>query len=339
VAQPFISESDGPDRVEDPAEDTAMTCTSTSERRDTAAAPFPGDPELSFDRTRYSTADAPRQKPCCKPSCKSEGSKQACGVRWVEICADDHMISRNIEYESGHDPQSQYERFIWPAWPTTSRDEVDAADLPLARMQEYCGGVGSRLRDSAKWMATVLGAALAAVVGTSPLAGMRDHRPQGIAIILGSIGLVFFGITMLLVIQVMRPKLVSFADVENPKRLEGALRKWQETVEGQADLYLPCAITSLAGLRESMTVEEYTLMALAHAKATAHNARTAQWLCEAQAARAARLRDLRAAASRIASIGEYYALHRRSSWATYCGIVCGLLATAAIVTAFVWPPS
>jgi hypothetical protein len=63
----------------------------------------------------------------------------------------------------------------------------------------------NRLGDSAKWMAAVLGAALATVVGTSPLALIRQHHPPGIALILALAGLVFLGITLFLVLQVMRP--------------------------------------------------------------------------------------------------------------------------------------
>jgi len=65
--------------------------------------------------------------------------------------------------------------------------------------------------------------------------------------------------------------------------------------------------------------------------------RVRQELSEAQAARAARLVDLRNAAARITTIGEYYALRARSTWATYGGILCGLIGTAAIIAAFAWP--
>ena len=43
--------------------------------------------------------------------------------------------------------------------------------------------------------------------------------------------------------------------------------------------------------------------------------------------------------ARIATVGEYYKLRHRSSWATYAGVLCGLLGTAAIVAAFAWPLS
>jgi hypothetical protein len=73
---------------------------------------------------------------------------------------------------------------IWPAWPTRSQDEAAASPSPLADVQKYWQTAGNRLRDSAKWTTAVLGAALATVIGTSPLAGMRAHRPPPIAILL-----------------------------------------------------------------------------------------------------------------------------------------------------------
>jgi hypothetical protein len=46
------------------------------------------------------------------------------------------------------------------------------------------------------------------------------------------------------------------------------------------------------------------------------------------------VKELRDAACQIAVIGEFYRLRFRSSWATYVGLVCGLLGTAGVVAAF-----
>jgi len=233
---------------------------------------------------------------------------------------------------------------IWPTWPARSQDEAVASPSPLADVQEYWSTVGNRLRDSAKWTAVVLGAALATVIGTSPLAGLREHRPQPVAIVLGAAGLVFLGVTMLLVLQVMRPQSVSFDHVQNAQKGKWwlplphtALGKWRTIVEKQQDLYLPCGVRCLTGLRQSMIVEELTLVALSRAARNARDQAAREKFRQAQAARAARLLELRAAAAMVASVGEYYTLRYRSSWATYGGILCGLLATAAIVLAFAWP--
>ncbi len=237
----------------------------------------------------------------------------------------------------------RHDEVIWPAWPATSQDEAAAAPSPLADVQQYWSTAGNRLRDSAKWTAAVLGAALATVIGASPLAGMREQTPQPVAIVLGAVGLVLLGITMFLVLQVMRPQSVSYDRVQNaqpPRRRwlpQTPLYKWRFAIESHQDLYLPYGVRDLVGLRQSMIIEEVTLKALACTLATAGDQASRDQLCEARQARAARLRDLRSTAAMIATVGEYYLLRCRSSWATYGGVLCGLLGTAAIVTAFAWP--
>ena len=191
-------------------------------------------------------------------------------------------------------------------------------------------------------MAAVLGVALATVVGTSPLASMRQHHPAGIAIILGLTGLVFLAVTLFLVMQVMRPQSVSYADIQYAPHRRGPLQpplsKWRDSVESHEDLYLPCGVKCLTSLRQSMIIEEATLMALARAQGGYEpDGQTGKRLREAQTARAVRLRELRTAAAQIVTIGEYYKLRARSTRATYGGIICALIGSAAIIAAFVWP--
>jgi hypothetical protein len=90
-------------------------------------------------------------------------------------------------------------------------------------------------------MAAVLGAALAALIGTSPLAGMRDRQTPGAAIILGIVGFALLAVTMFLIVQVLRPQSTSYDDVQRggSKRIRDPLQKWKEIVESQQDLYLP----------------------------------------------------------------------------------------------------
>jgi hypothetical protein len=273
----------------------------------------------------------------------ADGSKQ---INWrVRVQPDGHLITRHVwragEAWDGSGHRWVPERVIWPGWSARSREEIDALGSPLADMENYWSTVGNRLRDSAKWLATVLGAALATVIGTSPLAAMREHRMHGTAIMLTAIGLALLGATMFLVLLVMRPQSVSYGDVEcaGPRHWlpQSSLWKLRQMIDSHQDLYLPCGVRSVSGLRESMIIEEATVMALSDAVASAADEASAQALCDTRAARAARLIQLRIAAARIAAIGEYYKLRTRSSWATYCGLPMGLLATAAIVTAFVWP--
>lgn len=266
---------------------------------------------------------------------------QACWV--VVLSTDGRQIRRDIwvdhEAWSADRERWQPEGSIWPTWPARPADEVPSPESALGGVQEYWAEAGNRLRDSAKWMATVLGAALAALVGTSPLALVKGDHFGTVQFLLGAIGLLSLGITLFLIMQVMRPKAVSFTDIQSAKirPRPGALGKWHERVESHQDMYLPCGVRCLTSLRQSMIIEKMTLMALAIAHENPAGQRMRRELGEAQAARAVRLVELRRAAVHITTIGEYYALRSRSTWATYCGILCGLIGTAAIIATFAWP--
>jgi hypothetical protein len=278
----------------------------------------------------------------------STGKPEPAQCCWrVVLSTDGHQIRRDIWSGPGPgrpdavlkpwqalDEGWEPEGIIWPTWPT---GESTAADSPLAGMQQCWVKAGDRLRDSAKWMATVLGVALAAVVGTSPLTPLRQHHPAGIAIGLGLGGLALLGLTLFLVLQVMRPQEVSYTDIQTAHK--GALTRWRSTVEAHEDLYLPCGVNDLTSLRQSMIVEEVTLLALAQARGREHAKEISRRLCEAQAARSARLQELRVTAAQIETIGDYYQLRAKSTLATYGGVLCGLAGSAAIIAAFAWPLS
>jgi hypothetical protein len=271
--------------------------------------------------------------------------KEACWV--VVLSTDGDQIRRDIWIDhnawKADRARWQPEGMIWPTWPSRPADEVASSDAALSGVQEYWTQSGNRLRDSSKWMATVVGAALATLVGTSPLTLIKGHHFGTSAIILGAVGLLSLGITLFLILQVMRPEAVSFTDIQSAKvrrrPFHHALRRWQLTVESHQDLYLPCGVRCLTSLRQSMIIEKMTLIALAMAYEQAAGHKVRDDLHEAEAARALRLAELRSAAARITTIGEYYALKSRSTWATYGGSLCGLIGTASIIAAFAWPPA
>jgi hypothetical protein len=168
----------------------------------------------------------------------STGKGDGKQARWrVVVRADGHKIVRTVSSDpdqlAGDETGWEPEGVIWPTWPNTSEDEIALTASPLAEVQEYWSAIGNRLRDSAKWMAAVLGAALAALVGSSPLAGLNSRHLPGIAITFGLVGLAFLGVTMLLVLRVMRPQSVSFTQVQSAQEgnwpFSNSLRTWQKT--------------------------------------------------------------------------------------------------------------
>jgi len=222
-------------------------------------------------------------------------SPESASVCWtVVLSTDGDRIRRDIwSDDNAWDPAGEgweCEGIIWPTWPAGPADENASPGSPLAGVHKRWRRACNRLRDSAKWMAAVLGVALATVVGTSPLASMRQHHPAGIAIILGLTGLVFLAVTLFLVMQVMRPQSVSYADIQYAPHRRGPLQpplsKWRDSVESHEDLYLPCGVKCLTSLRQSMIIEEATLMALARAQGGYEpDGQTRKRLREAQTAR------------------------------------------------------
>ncbi len=218
-------------------------------------------------------------------------------------------------------------------------------------------GIASiRKYSSAKWMATVLGLALATIVGSSPLADLGSHHLQVTAYVILVLGLAFLSVTMILILRVLQPQAVSYTEIENPREHKGIaanksiarrwpvipflsspLFEWKENIVRHKDLYLPCNVTSLRGLRESMSLEQATLSKLAESGADPAIHLTTDRLRQVQAARLARLMELRAVAARITSIGACYELKARSIEAMYWGTTCAFIGTAAIVLAFAWP--
>ena len=95
----------------------------------------------------------------------------------VVVCLGKRLITREVTHAGKPWGQDEEPEVIWPTWPATPAEETAASASPLAELQQYWTTTGNRLRDSAKWMAAVLGAALATVVGTSPLC---PHEPSSL---------------------------------------------------------------------------------------------------------------------------------------------------------------
>ena len=175
---------------------------------------------------------------------------------------------------------------------------------------------------------------------------------------LGLAGLLSVSVTIILVLRVMRPRQVSYDSIREaapPTGLAGRLHglvcrhtpyhhalqsplyRWKEAVTRHPDLYLPCGVGTLDTLRQLLTIEEITLMALASARENAASDAVRSKLTDAQTARAARLHQLRSAAASIVAMGAFYRTRARSTQAMYGGVAFGLAGIIAIVAAAAWP--
>lgn len=294
------------------------------------------------------------------------------GAWRVVVCAREHMISRRVWYkecswrpdDESADPGGQRPandlnaaEVIWPTWPASLAEETAMSTSPLADLEQHWDATISRLRDSAKWMAAVVGAALASIVPTAPFTGLGQRHLTAASATLGLAGLIFVTITTLLILRVMRPQSVSYDDIREARSpaglmgrlhdlirytpfrqaLESPLYRWQTSIQEHSDLYLPCDVNSLTALRQLLIVEEITLKALACAREDARLGAVRKKLTDAVAARAARLYELRATAASIVAVGVYHTVRARSSVATYVGAASGLLGFVCLIAALTWP--
>jgi hypothetical protein len=88
-------------------------------------------------------------------------------------------------------------------------------------------------------MSSILGAALALTLGTAPLSQLLEHPVAGYRLILAVGGLILLAVTLLLLLLVLRPSAVSFADVQRsgPGRMSWfrSLHHWKDVVEAEPD--------------------------------------------------------------------------------------------------------
>ena len=216
-----------------------------------------------------------------------------------------------------------------------------ATGTALERVHAYWDRSADRIREAAKWMATVIGSraghpdrdlALRRPVGQAPgrlVLGDRARRPDlpGAHPPAAHRHVLLPSITSYDAIQMSDPGSRTSKRTTR-RRTTGhnnPLQTWKQQVESQQDLWLPSGVKCLVTLREAMIVDELTLTALsdAESKTTTIGPEDQRHLREAQQILVSRLRTWRAAASRIVLIGELYRVRNapngRSTWESRSG--------------------
>jgi len=147
-----------------------------------------------------------------RPSCTS-------GAWRVVVQVRGSVVTREVTYSdvrwspAGSPLEGEpWAEVIWPTWPATVADQLEASESPLQDLLQHWDVTIGRLRDSAKWLAAVIGAALASVIPTAQLGGLGHMHLSDSAKVLGTLGLVLVSMTLLLVLRVLRPTSVSYAD-------------------------------------------------------------------------------------------------------------------------------
>jgi hypothetical protein len=234
----------------------------------------------------------------------------------------------------------------------------DQARDAFAEFQKHWDGASSQAQTTAKWMATILGAALGVLIGTAPLSNLQDRVVPASALYTAGAALLSIGVTLFLVLRVLVPNVTSFGDVidTGSRRRRGwqrrAGRKFeylrQQACRG-GGVMLPIGISSLTELGWRSQVDNFTLNRIAQkideleqvvaAKTLDRVGRRAaieqiRGLKNAQEVRGRWADYLRNEITQWTSIATYTVVRRSAGWARMLGLFCGLLATALIAWAF-----
>lgn len=293
-------------------------------------------------------------------------SVKAEGVNWAGV---ESVLNPVIDYDPAK-PQAlrrtvllltkqkehlKFEEPVWPIWVPTPDSETTVADF-----EKQWADASAQARSTAKWLATVLGAALGALIGSAPLANLRDLYVPWLAYLYGGAGLVLLALTLFLVLRVLVPRVTGFNDLTSGGR---SFRKLKTRLEGHGGVLLPTGITSMDELACRAQLEARTLNQLAilltevkpdsaiskeggaassllH-RSTKPDANTDEQryatLMAAQAGRAQWLTYLTETITQWTAVASYQDVENRARLARVVGLISGTVGTALIVVSFLMP--
>lgn len=222
---------------------------------------------------------------------------------------------------------------VWPVWVPESNSGKIPADF-----EDTWAKASDQARATAKWIATILGVALAALIGSAPLSGIRGKHIPWPTYIIGAAGLACIALTLFLVVRVLVPQITGFEDLLPDK---GPFSDLKRRFENNAGILLPLRVCTFAELGGRVRLEALTLDRLENRinDCRGDKKRQAEFkaYCDAQAGRSKWLSYLMQTATQWTVIASYQDVKRRADLARNLGVVSGAVGTALIVVAFLMP--
>jgi len=290
-------------------------------------------------------------------------------VRCAQVCRDKMMNNAWRTYECECDgPENRpfkFKELIWPVYVPTpasesardqggnKKDDKASGDSPtVAAADEYWAEAARQARSTAKWVATSLGAALAAIIGTAPLTplGGKDVHWQswpGLAI---AGGLVLLGVTFFMVTSVLVPGMTFFTNLKGSKgtktqwlwdhmRVSRAQQALGRRAESEHGLLLPIGITSLDELVHRIRLDELTLDRVAEKLGKAPDGDEGKTECEfwgkVRADRGKIQQGYIDECKKWVILANYVAVKVRADLARSIGLALGLTGTALLVWGYI----
>lgn len=270
--------------------------------------------------------------------------------------AKPQALRRTVLLVTKQNERINFEEPLWPIWVPTPDSETTVADF-----EKQWADASAQARSTAKWLATVLGAALAALIGSAPLANLRGLYVPWLAYLYGGVGLVLVALTLFLVLRVLVPRVTGFDDLTSGGR---SFSKLKNRLEGHGGVLLPTGIRSMDELACRAQLEALTLNQLAilltevkqpdsviskeggaasslldrSEKPDANaNEQRHDTLMAAQAGRAQWLTYLTETITQWTAVASYQDVENRARLARVVGLISGTVGTALIVVSFLMP--
>jgi hypothetical protein len=278
----------------------------------------------------------------------------------VELVWEGSALGRKIDWTLDHDRsslQGTLNEPLTPIYVPTKNDDSNKSDKQsdnqegMAGFQKHWDDASAQARSTSKWIATVLGAALAALIGTAPLSGLQGKQIPPLAFGAAAAGLFLIAVTLFLVLRVLVPNVTGFGDIiaAEPKRFfrRRKFHSLQEQASRGGGVMLPIGIGSLPELGWRSRIESQTLDKLAQTiseksqqqgeENSDSSSPPLNVLKDAQKVRGRWLTLLTNEITQWTSIGAYVVVKRAAGAARFWGLIFGVLGTAAIVWAFLQP--
>jgi hypothetical protein len=228
----------------------------------------------------------------------------------------------------GGDDEHKIREQVWPIWVPQEDSDSSASDFEKSSEDS-----ASQARSTAKWVATILGAALAALIGSAPLSGIRDDYIPRAAYLCAGFGLAFLVFTIFLVIRVLIPQVTLFGDFFK----DDHFKDLEEIIERSSGIMLPIGISTLAELGGRVRLEAITLNELARDAAEQSSPIGADLADSARTGRGKWLEYLSRQVDQWTAIASYDEVRQRVGFVRIGGLITGGIGTALIVLAFLIP--
>jgi hypothetical protein len=291
------------------------------------------------------------------------------GIATVTVKCDGTNNAQRVYMCEG--PEAMKGPFTEPIWPvyvptpasesaggqggTQDDDQASGGSPAVADAQKYWADAATQARTTAKWIATSLGAALAAIIGTAPLTPLGGKDVDWLSgpgwAIVAAIALL--GVTFFMVTAVLVPGMTFFTDLKATKSLCDRRYQWwidhllvsaaQRALGRKAGsdhgVLLPIGIKSLDELGLRIRLEEMTLDNVAEKLAVIPEDDTGKdlrnfWTC-VKTGRAKIQQGYIDELKKWVIVADYAAVKVRADLARSIGLALGLAGAALLVWGYI----